>query len=142
MRAVDRPYTPAHAGAQQPGMTGQVKEEVLTRLGEFGVRVIHGRLTLTPGLIPPDDLFSDRGPAGAAAAQFTICSVPMTLGAGTVDEVTVERIDGTGERRDVLELTEQESRDIFTRSGVISRVEWRVGADTVARWAQTTPASG
>ena len=26
-------HTPSHAGAQQPGMTGQVKEEVLTRFG-------------------------------------------------------------------------------------------------------------
>ncbi len=26
-------HTPAHAGAQQPGMTGQVKEEIVTRLG-------------------------------------------------------------------------------------------------------------
>ena len=30
-------HTPMHAGAQQPGMTGQVKEEVLTRLGELGI---------------------------------------------------------------------------------------------------------
>jgi hypothetical protein len=36
------PYsnTPKHARAQQPGMTGLVKEEVLTRFGELGVRVI------------------------------------------------------------------------------------------------------
>ena len=31
-------HTPKHAGAKQPGMTGQVKEEVLTRFGELGVR--------------------------------------------------------------------------------------------------------
>ena len=29
-------HTPAHAGAQQPGMTGQVKEELLTRWAELG----------------------------------------------------------------------------------------------------------
>jgi hypothetical protein len=28
-------HTPAHAGRQQPGMTGQVKEEILTRFGEL-----------------------------------------------------------------------------------------------------------
>ena len=32
-------HTPAHRGAQQPGMTGAVKEEVLARWGELGVRV-------------------------------------------------------------------------------------------------------
>ena len=30
-------HTPKHAGARQPGMTGQVKEEILTRFGELGV---------------------------------------------------------------------------------------------------------
>jgi hypothetical protein len=38
-------HTPAHAGAQQPGMTGQVKEEVLTRLGELGFVLADGPLT-------------------------------------------------------------------------------------------------
>jgi len=32
-------HTSGHGGAQQPGMTEQVKEEVLTRFGELGVRV-------------------------------------------------------------------------------------------------------
>ena len=31
-------HTPAHSGAQQPGMTGQVKEQVITRFGELGVQ--------------------------------------------------------------------------------------------------------
>ena len=37
-------HTPKHAGAQQPGMTGQVKEEVLTRFAELGIRVENGQL--------------------------------------------------------------------------------------------------
>ena len=41
-------HTPAHAGAQQPGMTGEVKEEILTRLGELGVRVREGRIQFRP----------------------------------------------------------------------------------------------
>jgi len=42
------PYsnTPRHTGAQQPGMTGQVKEEILSRFGELGVRVSDGRVKL------------------------------------------------------------------------------------------------
>ena len=31
-------HTPGFAGVQQPGMTGQVKEEILTRWGELGLR--------------------------------------------------------------------------------------------------------
>ena len=37
-------HTPRHAGAQQPGMTGQVKEEILTRRGELGIRIREGRI--------------------------------------------------------------------------------------------------
>ena len=32
-------HTPAGQGAKQPGMTGQVKEEIITRWGELGLRV-------------------------------------------------------------------------------------------------------
>ncbi|MCY7288693.1 MAG: hypothetical protein LH624_10715, partial [Cryobacterium sp.] len=44
-------HTPAGHGARQPGMTGQVKEEVLTRLGELGLRVEDGRIRLRPTLL-------------------------------------------------------------------------------------------
>ena len=37
-------HTPAGKGAQQPGMTGQVKEDILSRFGELGVFVKGGRL--------------------------------------------------------------------------------------------------
>src|ERR1039458_5021052 len=37
-------HTPSFAGAQQPGMTGQVKEDLIARLGEMGVALEGGRL--------------------------------------------------------------------------------------------------
>ena len=44
-------HTPMHVGARQPGMTGQVKEEILTRQGELGVRIRDGRLYFQPLLL-------------------------------------------------------------------------------------------
>ena len=44
-------HTPKHAGAQQPGMTGQVKEEVLTRFGELGLRIQQGHVSFDPRLL-------------------------------------------------------------------------------------------
>ena len=38
-------------GAKQPGMTGQVKEEILTRFGELGVRVEEGAIVFEPALL-------------------------------------------------------------------------------------------
>ena len=48
-------HTPVGSGARQPGMTGQVKEEILTRLGELGVLVKQGKLFFAPSLLRRDE---------------------------------------------------------------------------------------
>ena len=53
-------HTPAHAGAQQPGMTGEVKEEIITRLGELGARVREGRLQFRPLLLRRSEFLRSR----------------------------------------------------------------------------------
>ena len=84
-------HTPAHAGAQQPGMTGEVKEEILTRLGELGARVREGRLQFRPLLLrrgeflreaaifEPYDLNGERMtiPLPPGTLAFTYCQVPV-----------------------------------------------------------------
>jgi len=45
-------HTPATKGAQQPGMTGQVKEDILSRIGELGAFIKDGKLS---------ELSSDNG---------------------------------------------------------------------------------
>ena len=49
-------HTPGEGGAQQPGMTGQVKEEILTRWGELGLRVRDGRVHFDPVLLDAAEL--------------------------------------------------------------------------------------
>ena len=44
-------HTPGGKGAQQPGMTGQVKEDILSRFGELGVFVKEGKLRFNPCLL-------------------------------------------------------------------------------------------
>jgi len=87
-------------------MTGQVKEELLTRLGEFGVRVDGGRVQFLPELLPPEELFDEPGrleyvdaagheatldvPAGGVA--FTFCQVPVIYRFGSPERsVTILR---------------------------------------------------
>ena len=38
-------HTPANKGAQQPGMTGQVKEDVISRFGEMGINIRQGKIS-------------------------------------------------------------------------------------------------
>jgi hypothetical protein len=117
-------HTPMHTGAQQPGMTGQVKEEVLTRLGELGYRVLDGRATMSPGLLPPDMLFPTGADGSYEPATFSVCAVPMTLARGQADSVTIVRVDGTSEEHTGSELTVAQSSELFARAGTVARIDW------------------
>ncbi len=121
-------HTPAHAGAQQPGMTGQVKEEILTRFGELGIRVRNGCVSLAPGLLDSAEIISAEGETDrSSSASFTYCSTPMTLTRGEADSVAVVSHDGSQQQRSGVELTADESKKVFARSGEIVRVEWQLG---------------
>ena len=132
-------HTPKHAGARQPGMTGQVKEEVLTRFGELGVRVKQGRATFLPRLLrsrefvtePRSFCYLDTGgnwlditiPAHSLA--FTWCQVPIVY---KTDELAEPRMivmlnDGSEHVIAGSELTPELSTALFERSGQISRIE-------------------
>jgi hypothetical protein len=127
-------HTPAHAGAQQPGMTGQVKEEVVARFGELGFHVADGRLLLAPGLIAPEEVLRRGADNRPEPAELTVCAVPMTVETGPDDAVVVERTDATSETADALELDAAQSHEVFARTGTIARVRWIVGEGSMATW--------
>lgn len=64
-------HTPAHAGCQQPGMTGQVKEDIISRFRELGLRVADGALYIEPVLLREDEFQNGE-------LCFTYCAVPFT----------------------------------------------------------------
>lgn len=131
-------HTPARGGAQQPGMTGQVKEEILTRLGELGVVVEGGDVSFRPVLLRRTEFLRESGvfrgydvegtslslelPAGALA--FSFCQVPVVYeladGAGWI---RVTRRDGTVSIRPGESLDGPASRSLLARDGSISRVD-------------------
>lgn len=119
-------HTPAHSGAQQPGMTGQVKEEVIARFGELGLRVVNGCVVVQPGLLDPAEVFAEA--ADGAAAWFTFCAVPMSLRLGSAPGVRVVMADGEVVDRAESSLTAAESALVFARTGEVLRVEWQVAA--------------
>jgi hypothetical protein len=132
-------HTPKHAGAQQPGMTGQVKEEIITRFGELGVRVEKGKIRLSPTLLDKEEficlparfrfenVFGDSQikmvPQGGLA--FTYCQVPFIYSLSDKDDemkMVVTSSDG-----DKLEITGDTlpadvSKGIFERNGATQEV--------------------
>ncbi|MFW2332193.1 hypothetical protein [Ilumatobacter sp.] len=135
-------HTPAHAGAQQPGMTGQVKEELLTRWAELGLVVADGRLGFTPRLVSSRTLRSEAGvlslrrageaprhvdvPAGGAA--FTVCGVPVVVhGTEGATSIVVTHADGSELRVDGPVLDRSTSGQIFDRVGDVARLDVTLG---------------
>ena len=53
-------HTPYKSGAKQPGMTGQVKEEIITRMGELGCFVEDGYLTFQPTLLRRSEFLAEE----------------------------------------------------------------------------------
>lgn len=131
-------HTPAHGGAQQPGMTGQVKEEILTRLGEFGVIVEDGRLAFRPRLLRASEFLAKAAtlrvydhdgssvalevPAGSLA--FTYCQVPVRyIRAADAGWVRVTTRDGRTATRAGDTLDADSSRAVLERRGEVALVE-------------------
>ncbi len=130
-------HTPAHAGAQQPGMTGQVKEEIVTRLGELGVWFDNGQLCFDPVLLRTSEGVSESsawtfyGVGGRlrtveldpGSFGLTVCQVPVVVAADQSPTlVEVRRSDGSVASMEGWRLDQMTSSEIFRRSGEIDAV--------------------
>ncbi len=109
-------HTPNLQGAKQPGMTGQVKEEVLTRWGELGVDIVNGCACFNPKILKKSEFFED------GTLQFTWCNTPviykLTNGSSSI---TIN-----GNHREGTSLTAEETAALFARNGSINKIEVEV----------------
>jgi len=111
-------HTPFQQGAKQPGMTGQVKEEVLTRWGELGVDIINGCAAFTPKLLKKSEFFED------GSLSFTWCGSPVCykLAAKGQGKITVNGKSRAYDAKEGAMLTPAESADLFARNGKIKEI--------------------
>jgi hypothetical protein len=124
-------------------MTGQVKEEILTRFGELGVRVSAGAVQFDPSLLRARE-FVTRPQAfrfldvdeqwqqldlPESALAFTWCQVPIVyhLQDSAAPAVTVVLDDGSQQTLPGLALPTGLSEQLFLRSGHIRRIEVVLG---------------
>ena len=135
-------HTPAHAGAQQPGMTGQVKEEILTRFGELGVQVAGGRLAFRPTLLRAGEFTATPAafrhvradgteavrPMPARALGFTCCGTPVIYRRdGGPARLRLLAPDGSIRELAGVELDAVASAAVFSRAGSIAAIEVELG---------------
>ncbi len=127
-------HTPAHAGAQQPGMTGLVKEEILVRPAELGLTVVEGEIHFDPTFIRDAEQLSTATSWNMVTASmerhsidlpersagFTVCQVPVVV-TRTSDPVAIEVELSGGEvvRLDGHSLGRDLSSEVFRRTGAV-----------------------
>ncbi|MFT5422539.1 MAG: hypothetical protein ACI89L_000304 [Phycisphaerales bacterium] len=141
-------HSPWRGGAQQPGMTGQVKEGFLARLGELGVRLINGEIRFVPVLFDRGELLAEpadwrvRGVTDqrlrleAGSIGFSVCGVPVVMKASgkpddkpsrdsVSDSVTVSVVLDNGAVVGLAgaSLGPGWTREVLGRTGRVARIQ-------------------
>jgi hypothetical protein len=138
-------HTPAGQGAKQPGMTGQVKEEILARLGELGLLVENGVIQLKPILLQTAE-FTDRPETfkyievtgkektlelPARSLAFTFCQVPIVFHSSPDEKLIVQYTDGSLEETcGGSTLKSETSQHIFERDNHIRQITYQTKVST------------
>lgn len=129
-------HTPAGRGAQQPGMTGQVKEDIMCRFGELGVFVKSGKLNFNPCLLKKEEFLTTaevfnyvdvNGNAqqihlNANSLCFTYCQIPIVLELSNENKLKVIHTNNVVTELEILSLDVKTSQQIFGRTGAVDQI--------------------
>mgnify|MGYP001820897066 FL=1 len=129
-------HTPGGKGAQQPGMTGQVKEDILCRFGELGVFVSHGSLAFKPHLLLKEEFLKEpmtfeyrtidkqvkQIELEEGALAFTYCQVPIVYKLSAKKGLRVTLANEKIVEFDSSQLDANTSSKVFKRTGEIKQI--------------------
>ncbi len=130
-------HTPGHIGVQQPGMSGQVKEDIVSRFIELGVLIKNGKLTFMPILLRKNEFL--KAPKSyryyningieqsinleIGTLAFTFCQVPIVYHISRGQKIHITGSDGSLKEIRTCSLDESQSASIFNRRGEISQID-------------------
>jgi len=129
-------HTPGYSGVQQPGMTGQTKEDMLARAGELGLRINNGKISFSPLLLNENEflerskMFTYYDISGKEQSlmlstgmlALTLCQVPVIYINSDENKIIVTRRDGSEEILDGPNLPKDLSASIFQRDDTILKL--------------------
>jgi hypothetical protein len=130
-------HTPGNAGVKQPGMTGQVKEDFISRMGELGVQVNAGEIVFDTRLMNQKEFlekeivfnyFDTSGKENQLTLKenqlgFTLCQVPVVYTLSHHQELFIQYSDGRIEKIPGNTINRQISNMVFNRTGDVERIE-------------------
>ena len=129
-------HTPAGKGAQQPGMTGQVKEDVISRFGELGVEVNNGVISFNPEMLRDQEFLETTETfryvnlskekieldVKKNSLCFTYCQVPIIYSKSSSQKITIDFINGKSVSIQGNELDNDSSKSLFDRENIIKQI--------------------
>jgi hypothetical protein len=138
-------HTPANKGAQQPGMTGQVKEDIIARIGELGVTVKDGYISFNPFMLSKNEFIKDKSEFSFIDVKgklnriqlpekslcFTYCQIPVIYSLSNNEGVTLTFNNDTTQTNTTLKVDIETSNKIWNRNGNIKKIEVNIKADTI-----------
>lgn len=130
-------HTPGTKGAQQPGMTGQVKEDILSRFGELGLVVTNGMLSFKPSMLRKLEFLKTNQDfnyvdvnqkkqsikVNTGSLAFTYCQVPVIYTQSIAENILVMFTDGDQITFDGLSLDRKTSEMLFQRAHKIKVIK-------------------
>jgi len=130
-------HTPATKGAQQPGMTGQVKEDLLSRFGELGIFIEDGKVVFMPRLLKKSEFLNtpkvfdyidtnnEKHQLNIEKDQmcYTYCQVPIIYTLSNKIGVEVFFNEGSKINFDSLSLDAETSTKMFNRTNKIKYIK-------------------
>ncbi len=129
-------HTPAGKGAQQPGMTGQVKEDILSRFGELGIFVDGGCLYFYPYLLREKEFISSdktfqffnlkqehkKIDLAEGSLAFTYCQVPVVYVKDNLNRIEMQLNNDSKTTIEGLKIDKETSKEIFERSDKVKQI--------------------
>lgn len=130
-------HTPLNSGVKQPGLTGQVKEDFISRIGEMGVLIKDGRMFFNPSLLNEEEILNDKqvfefvtleGETSAITLNknqiaFTFCQVPIVYSFNKDQKIDITFNDGHIETIKGGIMSKENSQLVFKRTGDIKLIE-------------------
>lgn len=129
-------HTPSFAGAQQPGLTGMVKEGVICRFGELGVQFNNETIEFKPRLLRAEELlkqteeavciYPDKSQRTISVPEsgllFTITQIPVIYKRTDSEtaEIVVEYLDGRSETISGDVLPKSIAQSLLNRTSNVS----------------------
>jgi len=130
-------HTPGSGGAKQPGMTGQVKEDIISRFGELGIIIEHGQIIIKPGLLRKSEFLAEPEDYHFVSVNrenvtisiprkslaFSFCQVPFIYHIAQKGSLSIVNNDGKTFETEGLRIDVSTCNEIFNRTGSVKQVD-------------------